>query len=148
MKQTPNNQINKPSAGLNSTGVCSVRRGGTYSRVLKMTKQELQSEAYSRAVGNGSTRNYTTIISGFVAKGISSDDIIPRENVFTFHAWKAQGRQVRRGEHGVKITTWIPMKNRKDTTEPKEKDKIRLRPKTAVVFHVSQTEPIVESEVA
>ena len=42
-------------------------------------------------------------------------DILPRENVFTYHAWRALGRQVRRGEHGVKVTTWIP-------TERKELD--------------------------
>ena len=107
-----------------------------------MTKHEIQDQAYHNAISNGSTRNYATIISGFVAKGISCDDIIPRENVFTFYAWKALGRQVRKGEHGIKITTWIPCKGRKVADPKDEQNKTRLRPKTAVVFHVSQTEPL------
>ena len=107
-----------------------------------MTKHEIQEQAYHNAVSNGSTRNYATIISGFVAKGISPDDIIPRENVFTFHAWKALNRQVRKGEHGVKVITWIPCKGRKVVDPKDEQNKVRLRPKTAVVFHISQTDPI------
>jgi len=113
-----------------------------------MKQQELQSEALHRATSAATTRNYATIISGFVAKGISADDIIPRQNIFTFHAWKALGRQVRKGEHGIKITTWIPCKDRKTTEKPDEKRDIRLRPKTAVVFHISQTDAIGEKAVA
>ena len=110
-----------------------------------MSNSQQQSEAYSRAVGNSSARNYATIISGFVARGISADDITPRVNVFTYNAWKAQDRQVRKGEHGIKITTFIPIPGKKDENGKAE---IKVRPKTAVVFHVSQTEPIIESEVA
>ena len=113
-----------------------------------MKAQELQQEALYRATSSATTRNYATIISGLVAKGISVDEIIPRENVFTFHAWKALGRQVRKGEHGVKITTWIPCKGKKVADPENEQNKVKLRPKTAVVFHVSQTDPIAESEVA
>lgn len=113
-----------------------------------MKSSELQSEAYSRAVGNGSTRNYMTIISGFVAKGISADDIIPRENVFTFHAWKALNRQVKKGEHGIKIMTWIPCKGKKVADPESEQNKVKLRPKTAVVFHISQTDPIEQKKTA
>ena len=110
-----------------------------------MDKKQIQSQAYSRAVGNSSARNYATIVSGFVARGISADDITPRVNVFTYNAWKAQGRQVRKGEHGIKITTFIPIPGKKDEHGKAE---IKVRPKTAVVFHVSQLDSIVESEVA
>ena len=110
-----------------------------------MTKDEVQSQAYSRAVSNSSPRNYMTIVSGFVARGIPADDITPRVNVFTYNAWQSQGRQVRKGEHGIKITTFIPIPGKKDENG---KTETKVRPKTAVVFHVSQTEPIVESEVA
>jgi hypothetical protein len=51
--------------------------------------------------------NYSAIFQGFMAKGIAETDIKPRENVFTFHAWKALGRSVKRGEHGVKVVTFI-----------------------------------------
>ena len=106
-----------------------------------MKQSELQSEALYRATSSLSIRNYGTIIAGLVAKGISADEIVPRENVFTFHAWRALGRHVKKGEHGVKITTWIPCKGRKVADPDDEQNKVKLRPKTAVVFHISQTEP-------
>jgi len=106
-------------------------------------KEQMQQEALGRAIGNQSTMNYAAIFQGFMEKGIPESDILPRENVFTYHAWRALGRQVRRGEHGVKVTTWIP-------TERKERDKTTGEERvstgrichTAVVFHVSQTDPI------
>ena len=75
-----------------------------------------------------------------MAKGIDPDDIRPRENVFTYHAWRALGRQVRRGEHGVRVCTWIPM-TRKDPATG-ESTPIGARPKGSTVFHVTQTDPV------
>ncbi len=98
-----------------------------------------QSEALSRATSNLSMLNYPAIYEGFEGKGIS--DIRPRENVFTYNAWKAKGRQVRKGEHGVKVVTWIDCKSKDidpDTGEPKK----YKRAKSATVFHISQTDPI------
>ena len=63
----------------------------------------------------------------------------PRENVFTFDAWKALGRYVRKGEHGVKVVTFIECS--KENKETREKESFR-RPWTTTVFHVSQTEAI------
>lgn len=100
-------------------------------------QQEMAAAALSRAQNSESLANYGAIIQGFMEKGIPADDIRPRENVLTYHAWHAQGRQVRKGEHGVRITTWIPIGN--DEAEDPDKAR-RLRPKTAVVFHVSQTD--------
>ncbi len=99
---------------------------------------EQQSEALSRATNNLSMLNYPAIYEGFEGKGIS--DIRPRENVFTYNAWKAKGRQVRKGEHGVKVVTWIDCKSKDidpDTDEPKK----YKRAKSATVFHISQTDP-------
>ncbi len=94
-----------------------------------------QSEALDRARNNISTANYAAIFSGFAAKGIPGQMIEPRVNVFTFHAWKALGRQVRKGEHGVKVVTWVPMtkKNEAGDTEASFRS-----PKTTTVFHISQ----------
>jgi hypothetical protein len=61
------------------------------------------SEALSRATSGLSMSNYPTIYGGFMEKGIPESEIKPRENVFTYNAWRALGRQVRRGEHGVKV---------------------------------------------
>jgi hypothetical protein len=98
-------------------------------------------ESLKRAVSSQSCSNFPAIFSGFAAKGIPESEIKPRENVFTFQAWKAPGRVVRRGEHGVKITTFIESKSKeidKDTGEPK----LIRRPWTTTVFHISQTEPL------
>ena len=108
-----------------------------------LSREELQQEALSRAQGGMSMANYVPIFEGFTAKGIPFDEIIPRVNVFTYHAWRAKGRQVRKGEKGVRVTTWITPKG-KDDAPAKESDK-KERGKIAwgaTVFHVSQTDPI------
>ncbi len=93
----------------------------------------IQSEALFRAENSLSTSNYPAIYSGFEEKGIS--DIQPRVNVFTYHAWKAKGRQVRKGEHGVRVVTWIKGTDKKTGKE-------KTYPKRTTVFHISQTDPI------
>jgi hypothetical protein len=101
--------------------------------------RDIPAEALSRATGNQSLSNWPAIFAGFTAKGITEADIRPRENVFTYHAWRALGRQVRRGEHGVKIVTFVP---KGDTGNPDATGKPKRRPWCATVFHISQTDPI------
>ncbi len=72
-------------------------------------------------------------------RGISEAEIEPRVNVLTFHAWRAVGRTVNRGEHGVQVVTWIDCEKKDDSGEVVETYR---RPKTAVVFHVSQTSEV------
>lgn len=90
--------------------------------------------------------NWPAIFAGFMAKGIPEDEIRPRENVFTYNAWRALGRQVRRGEHGVKVSTFIPMDKKTGETDAETGDEKRVqlgkRAWTATVFHISQTDPI------
>ena len=74
-----------------------------------MKTTDYQERALGRATSSLSVLNYPAILQGFIDKGISEADILPRENVFTFDAWRALGRYVRRGEHGVRILTWVPM---------------------------------------
>ena len=110
------------------------RRGGRRDR------NQMAQEALARAKANISEANYPLIAAGFKAKGIPEADILPRENVFTFWAWKAKGRSVRRGEHGVKVPTYVEYEREKKDDqggEPKvEKGRARGM---ATVFHVSQT---------
>lgn len=97
---------------------------------------EIQRESLGRAASGVSMTNYLPIIAEFTARGIPADDIKPRENVFTFHAWRALGRTVRKGEKGVACCVWIPCRKKEaDGTETEG-----TRPTTAYVFHVSQTE--------
>jgi hypothetical protein len=96
-------------------------------------------EALERVRSGSSLSNWPAIFAGFEAKGIPASEIEPRVNVLTYRAWRAAGRQVRKGEHGVKIVTWITKSKRDDKTGKTED--VRF-PRTATVFHVSQTDPI------
>ena len=104
-----------------------------------MTSQALQAEALGRATRSPVMTNYLTIYREFMARGIPEREIRPRENVFTFHAWRALGRYVKRGEHGVRIPTWIDIPERLAEDGTVERPAGR-RPHGAVVFHISQTE--------
>lgn len=103
----------------------------------------VQAEALGRAQTGQSVRNYATILEGFMARGIPEADILPRQNVFTYQAWLALGRQVRKGEHGVKVVTV-----RTGTVEVKDKQTGEVtrkgfsKPWRATVFHVSQTDAV------
>lgn len=98
-------------------------------------------EALNRATTGQSVANYPAIFEGFMARGIPLSEIKPRENVLTFHAWKAMGRSVKKGEHGVKVTTFVEMTKRDPAEAGEEAVRTFRRPKTTTVFHISQTEP-------
>jgi antirestriction protein ArdC len=105
-----------------------------------VTKTEIQAEALRRAQTGQSTGNYVAILTGFVAKGLPMDEILPRENVYTYQAWLKLGRQVRKGEHGVRISTFVPttrVERGADGTETKRDGKLC---RAVSVFHVSQTD--------
>lgn len=122
-----NNQLQRPgSESCNAMGV-----GG------RQTRAALEQEALVNAVRGQSLMNFGAIFEGFMEKGVLADDIKPRANVFTFNAWKALGRTVKKGEHGVKVCTFVPTsKTDKDTGEVSG---FRM-PRQTTVFHGSQTE--------
>lgn len=97
-----------------------------------MKTAEMQGQALTRAVSSQSMMNYTAIFEGFLAMGIPEAEILPRENIFTFNAWKALGRFVRKGQHGVRICTFVPKEQKDGTT--------KTFPHYTTVFHVSQTD--------
>src|SRR6266403_57953 len=110
-----------------------------------MTKSEMQAEALENARNGMSLTNYPAIYEGFLAKGIAEADIKPRENVFTFHAWKALGRSVKSGEHGVRVVTFIDCStSERDPASGEEKRVGYRRPHKTIVFHITQTEPTSE----
>jgi hypothetical protein len=98
-------------------------------------------DALNRAVSSHSLSNFPAIFRGFAAKGIPESEIKPRENVFTFDAWKALGRVVRRGEHGVKVCTFVERQGKELDQDTGERKMIRL-PWTTTVFHISQTDAL------
>ena len=101
-----------------------------------MTSKEMQGEALRRARNGQATGNILIIRACFRAMGIPDEEIRPRENIYTYSAWQALGRQVRRGQHGVKIATFLE-KIDEDTGEVIEK-----RPWSTTVFHISQTKEL------
>lgn len=105
-----------------------------------VSKSGTNREALARATTGISLANYPTIYRGFAEKGVPESEIRPRENVFTYRAWRELGRQVRRGEHGVKVFTFIEC-DMKDEATGAVKETYR-RPWTTTVFHISQTDPI------
>ena len=107
-----------------------------------MTNQEIQQEALTRARSGNALTNLPTIYQGFIEKGIPEIDIKPRKNIFTYHAWKALGRQVRKGEHGVKINTWVDMSKEVRNHDGEVETQHFRRPRSTTVFHVSQTDAI------
>jgi antirestriction protein ArdC len=97
---------------------------------------QLNDDALMNARGRQSTTNYGAIFQGFAAMGI--DNVQPRGNVLTFKAWLALGRVVKKGQHGVKVVTFVPMAKNLDDGGTKG----FLAPRTTTVFHISQTEAI------
>jgi hypothetical protein len=119
----------------------------TNQRECQSNKINMQAEALDRARNGQSLSNYPAIYAGFMEKGIAESDIKPRENVFTFSAWKALGRSVKKGEHGVRIVAFIERTERvRDPSSGEETDSVWRSPSTSVVFHISQTELTSERE--
>jgi antirestriction protein ArdC len=112
-----------------------------------MKAAEIQQEALAHATGSQSLMNYPTIFEGFMAKGIAESDITPRVNVFTFNAWRALGRTVRKGEHGVKVCTFVPVtKKTRDPSTGEESEQAFRKPHTTTVFHISQTSELAAKD--
>ena len=104
------------------------------------TKREaIAREALHRAESGQTLSNFPAIYDGMLAKGILESDILPRQNIFTYRAWQAKGRQVKRGEKGVRVVTWIDITR----TDEKSGEETHGRiPRNAHVFHISQTKEL------
>ena len=117
------------------TTITSRHSGGNQSQAKP---QETPADALARIQG-GNSKNDLIVLMTFNAVGIPHDDIFPRQNVLTYRAWLAKDRQVAKGAISQKITTWIPGKVKLDDDGKPKRG--RMHPKTARVFHISQTLP-------
>jgi len=97
-------------------------------------------EALSRAETGQSWSNYPAIMEGFAARGIPTAEILPRVNVFTYRAWQAKGRQVRKGEKGIRVTTYVKYTKKEKAADGTTKERSGRAPKSATVFHITQTD--------
>ncbi len=105
------------------------------------TAKETPAEALAR-IQDGFSKNDALVVALFAARRIDPAAIEPRENVLTYRAWQAKGRQVCRGERSVRITTYIPVPAKLDPVSGKVIEPASSRPWTAAVFHVSQTKAV------
>lgn len=105
------------------------------------TAKETPAEALAR-IQSGFSKNDSLVVALFAARGIDPAAIEPRENVLTYRAWQAKGRQVCKGERSVKISTFIPVEAKVDPVTGKVLEPASSRPWTAAVFHVSQTKAV------
>jgi len=94
-------------------------------------------------------KNDVLAIMEFSARGIDPDDINPHQNVLTFRAWRAAGRQVAKGAISVRVTVWVARQGKETEPAPAPTDKSpvwgkgngKTWPKTTALFHISQTIP-------
>lgn len=104
---------------------------------------ETPQEALSRIQSRGFGKNDALVIMAFSDAGVPPEQIDPRHNVLTFHAWKALGRRVAKGATSVRVTTWIAVKGKRDESSDESDGEKKggggMRPKTAFLFHESQT---------
>lgn len=101
-------------------------------------RSAIEREALQRAEQGSSSKNDAIVVEAFRKRGFHG--VVPRRDALTYHAWRAKDRQVRRGEKGVRIVTWVPIgKAELDPVTGEEKAR-KKRPKYASVFHVSQTD--------
>lgn len=101
------------------------------------TTTQAVAESMHRAENGAPCQNDVIVAEHFAALGIIAT---PRVDVFTYRIWQAKGRQVRKGEHGCKITTW--RQSTKTDPETGETTTGRRWPKSCTVFHISQTDPV------
>ena len=103
-------------------------------RATHAERVAMQTAALGRAREGRTCTNDLLIVAAYAAKGI---DAHPRVDVFTFNAWKALNRHVRRSEHGVHVATYA----RREEVKPDGTTEEHSFPVSAVVFHVTQTDP-------
>lgn len=103
-------------------------------RLNRAERAAMQAAALGRAREGRTCTNDLLIIAAYAAKGI---DAHPRVDVFTYNAWRSLHHHVRKGEHGVRVLTYA----HKDTVKSDGTMEEDSFPVSAVVFHVSQTDP-------
>jgi len=102
------------------------------------------SAAEARTFEYTSERNYAEILAAIEERaeaGVHMEcDCEPYETVFTVPRWNAQGYLINHGEKAMRITTWVPVKQKEreassDQQEVSEEPRRRdLKPTTAFLF--------------
>ena len=88
-----------------------------------MSEKVQMSESEARSFESFSVKN-AAIVNGALECGCK-----PYEDVFTYNRWRAQGWQVKKGEHGIKLGV---MKTIERENEAHETERFRVRGHAAV----------------
>lgn len=132
------------------------RTAKSHNRKPRVSRDQAGAQSLRNAVCGTSLANLPAIFQGFEAMGIPSAEVQPRENVFTYNAWRALGRQVRKGVHGVRVVTWIegkpaagaePAAPAGDAGQGGGVARGFRFSRTVTVFHISQTDAIEQATV-
>lgn len=106
--------------------------------VARMTPEQARTfEGYSVA-------NAVAVKTALAERGCACE---PYADVFTFNRWRAQGRFVRKGEHGIRLTVYVAAR-RHDAVEDENglevgtaaPDRVHSYPRTSFVFCRCQTD--------
>ena len=112
-------------------------------RLTPTERQARNAEALNRAQSGSSEKN--EMIAELWATDAGYPSPQARVNILTYAAWRALGRQVRKGEHGCKLETWIPCGPEPAPNERDENGKLKrraMRRKLTTVFHEAQTDAV------
>ena len=115
--------------------------------VKQITSKALEELVTALENGHSETLTaYLKTMSLFSKYSLNNLFLIARQRpdarrVAGFQTWRKLGRYVRKGEHGVKVVTFLETLSKETDPDTGERKLIR-RPWTTTVFHVSQTEPL------
>ena len=120
----------------------TISKQATRSKQTAEERQARNVEALERGSRMGPSSNDGPVVMQFRARGFDNIETFgPRQNVRTYAAWQALGRQVRKGEKSVHCTVWIhgEKDNHNAKTGEIERKSVSF-PRSACLFHVSQTD--------
>jgi len=96
-----------------------------------MTEKHAMTAAEAQTFDRVSLTSIITLQEAAEERGCSCQ---PYADWYTYRRWGAQGMQVQKGEHGVKLQTWITVQGDDDKTT-------RSYPKRTTVFCRCQVKP-------
>jgi hypothetical protein len=121
--------------------------------MLTDRQRTIAAEALQRAQSAiGPRKSDAQVLQHFCAAGIPLDDIVPRVNCLTYHAWLAKGRRVRKGAGAgaCTLTVFIPTGASKrkpgesDSAYERRASKGGKRLHYTRVYHESQTDALAD----
>jgi len=98
----------------------------------------------ARSFDGYSVANAIAVRQALSERGCSCE---PYEDVFTFNRWRAQGRIVRRGQHGIALRVYVTaMRGGEDADGVIDEPRAYRIPKTSHVFCRCQTDELAPRE--